>query len=137
MVNGLLKTAQGIPPGADSSLNPVQDAALKLAAIKCLVGVLRSMGDWMNRQLPLVESSSYLKSNSGEESTSDTASTASLPAPGADSGEETIEVTSTSESHPPEETSEAATFEQRRVYKLEMQVTVYPYHFGYCALAFS
>jgi brefeldin A-inhibited guanine nucleotide-exchange protein len=45
MVNGLLKTAQGVPHGAKSSLNPVQDAGLKLEAIKCLVGVLCSMGD--------------------------------------------------------------------------------------------
>lgn len=124
MVNGLLKTAQGVPPGAESSLNPVQDAALKLAAIKCLVGVLRSMGDWMNRQLRLTDSSPYLKSNDGEESTSisELASTIS----GSEAGEEKeiVEGSNISETRPPEETSEAATFEQRRAYKLEFQVLI-------------
>ncbi|CAI5972187.1 unnamed protein product [Closterium sp. NIES-64] len=51
MVSGLLKTAQGVPPGADSTLNAAQDQQLRLAAIKCMVGVLRSMGSWTNRQL--------------------------------------------------------------------------------------
>lgn len=140
MVNGLLKTAQGVPNGAETSLNPVQDAALKLAAIKCLVGVLRSMGNWLNRQLRLTDSSPYIKSNDGEENTSeagDTASTSTLaPTNGSEAGEESVEKigengekngdanSSTSESRPAEETSEAATFEQRRAYKLEVQVWV-------------
>ena len=51
MVNGLLKTVQGVPPGADSTLQPSQDAQLRLAAIRCLVSVLRSMGQWTNKQL--------------------------------------------------------------------------------------
>nr|XP_024388580.1 brefeldin A-inhibited guanine nucleotide-exchange protein 2-like isoform X2 [Physcomitrium patens] len=139
MVNGLLKTAQGVPNGAETSLNPVQDAAFKLAAIKCLVGVLRSMGNWLNRQLRLTESSPYVKFNDGEESTSetvDTISTATAEVPaatGSEKGEENAEKTddkigekngeasSTSGSRPTEETSEAATFEQRRAHKLEVQ----------------
>lgn len=142
MVNGLLKTAQGVPNGAETSLNPVQDAAFKLAAIKCLVGVLRSMGNWLNRQLRLTESSPYVKFNDGEESTSetvDTISTATAEVPaatGSEKGEENAEKTddkigekngeasSTSGSRPTEETSEAATFEQRRAHKLEVQVLV-------------
>lgn len=142
MVNGLLKTAQGVPNGAETSLNPVQDAALKLAAIKCLVGVLRSMGNWLNRQLRLTDSSPYIKSNDGEENASESGDTASAsalaPAPGSETGEESVEkiddkngekngdVSSTSESRPAEETSEAATFEQRRAYKLEVQVLITP-----------
>ncbi|CAK9230341.1 unnamed protein product [Sphagnum troendelagicum] len=120
MVNGLLKTAQGVPPGAESSLNPVQDAGLKLAAIKCLVGVLRSMGDWMSRQMHLTDSSPYLKSSDGDENTSEVTA-ASMSAPGIEPGEDSVEGSSTSESRPSEETSEAATFEQRRAYKLEFQ----------------
>jgi brefeldin A-inhibited guanine nucleotide-exchange protein len=123
MVNGLLKTAQGVPPGAESSLNPVQDAGLKLAAIKCLVGVLRSMGDWMSRQMHLTDSSPYLKSSDGDENTNEVTA-ASMSAPGIEPGEDSVEGSSTSESRPSEETSEAATFEQRRAYKLEFQVQV-------------
>lgn len=141
MVNGLLKTAQGVPNGAETSLNPVQDAALKLAAIKCLVGVLRSMGNWLNRQLRLTDSSPYIKSNDVEENASEAGDAVSAPAPplapGSGTGEESGEklddksaekngdVSSTSESRPAEETSEAATFEQRRAYKLEVQVLVF------------
>lgn len=157
MVNGLLKTAQGVPNGAETSLNPVQDAALKLAAIKCLVGVLRSMGNWLNRQLRLTDSSPYIKSNDGEENTSEAGDTVSTPAlaptPGSETGEDSVEkiddkngekngdVSSASDSRPAEETSEAATFEQRRAYKLEVQVlitlnnqTIYWYMLVLCTL---
>ncbi|KAG2404437.1 Brefeldin A-inhibited guanine nucleotide-exchange protein [Vigna angularis] len=50
MVNGLLKTAQGVPPGATTTVLPPQEETLKLEAMKCLVAVLKSMGDWMNKQ---------------------------------------------------------------------------------------
>ncbi|PPD91846.1 hypothetical protein GOBAR_DD11205 [Gossypium barbadense] len=51
MVNGLLKTAQGVPPGVATTLLPPQEATMKLEAMRCLVAILRSMGDWMNQQL--------------------------------------------------------------------------------------
>ena len=140
MVNGLLKTAQGVPLGAETSLNLVQDAGLKLAAIKCLVGVLRSMGNWLNRQLRLTDSSPYMKPNDGDENTSEAGESVSAQAPppalvsetGEESGEKIDdkigekngEVSSSFESRSAEETSEAATFEQRRAYKLEVQVLV-------------
>jgi brefeldin A-inhibited guanine nucleotide-exchange protein len=123
MVNGLLKTAQGVPPGAESSLNPVQDAGLKLEAIKCLVGVLCSMGDWMSCQMHLTDSSPYLKSSDGDENTSEV-TTASMSVAGIEPGEDSVEGSNTSESRPSKETSEAATFEQQRTYKLEFQVQV-------------
>lgn len=121
MVNGLLKTAQGISPGAESSLTPAQDGDLKLAAIKCLVGVLRSMGNWMNHQLRLSDSSPYLKSNDVEESRSEASATMPGAGIGSEAREDNAEA-SGSESHPSEETSEVATFEQRRAHKLEVQV---------------
>ncbi|CAM6091423.1 unnamed protein product [Calypogeia fissa] len=119
MVNGLLKTAQGVPPGAEASLNPQQDAALKLAAIKCLVGVLRSMGDWLNRQLRLTDSP-YLKTADTDETPGE--SSGGVSGHGPEGGEESTpaeEGESSSEAGP--ETSEAASFEQRRAYKLEFQ----------------
>ena len=60
MVNGLLKTAQGIPPGAMTTITTVQDATLQLSAMKCLVGVLRSMGDWMNKQLLISDANLHI-----------------------------------------------------------------------------
>lgn len=119
MVNGLLKTAQGVPPGAEASLNPQQDAALKLAAIKCLVGVLRSMGDWLNRQLRLTDSP-YLKTVDTDESTSESSGVSGHAPDGGEESTPAEEGESSSEVGP--ETSEAASFEQRRAYKLEFQV---------------
>ena len=111
MVNGLLKTAQGIPPGATTTITPVQDATLQLSAMKCLVGVLRSMGDWMNKQL-LISDANLNKIHEFEE--------------GNESSAEGVEEThegSEARIEPVGETSEAATFEQRRAYKLELQVS--------------
>lgn len=116
MVTGLLKTAQGIPPGAVTSLSPMQDATLKLAAMKCLVGVLRSMGDWMNKQLRLTDS--HYQKNSETEESNETGTVGSSPAVGG--GEEPSEVTET-HTEATIEASGAPIFEQRRAYKLELQ----------------
>ncbi|KAG6519455.1 brefeldin A-inhibited guanine nucleotide-exchange protein 2-like isoform X1 [Zingiber officinale] len=51
IVKGLLKTAQGPPPGTPTTLVPPQNVIMKFEAMKCLVAILRSMGDWMNKQL--------------------------------------------------------------------------------------
>lgn len=53
MVNGLIKTAQGVPSGvAITTVFPLQDqSAMKLKAIRCLVEIIKSMGDWMDKQL--------------------------------------------------------------------------------------
>ena len=85
------------------------------------------MGNWLNRQLRLTDSSPYIKSNDGDESTSEAGDTASALAPALSSetiDEKNGDVSSTSESRPAEETSEASTFEQRCAYKLEVQVLI-------------
>ncbi|KAL0913421.1 hypothetical protein M5K25_016882 [Dendrobium thyrsiflorum] len=51
MVNGLLKTAQGAHSGVVITLVAPQDAMMKLEAMRCLVAILRSMGEWMNKQM--------------------------------------------------------------------------------------
>eukprot|EP00249_Psilotum_nudum_P023695 c28957_g2_i1 orf=862-6204(-) len=117
MVNGLLKTAQGMLPGAASSLTPVQDWTLKLSAMKCLVGILRSMGDWMNKQLPITDSH-YQKTFETDDTAVESGTTVSSAVP--EGGEETSEASET-RSDAVNETSEAATFEQRRAYKIELQ----------------
>ncbi|KAI5079490.1 hypothetical protein GOP47_0004969 [Adiantum capillus-veneris] len=116
MVNGLLKTAQGIPPGVVTSLSPLQDATLKLAAMKCLVGVLRSMKNWVNKQLRITDAQTHKVSESEEPN--DAVST-TLP-PVQEGMEEAMEG---SEPRPEAngETTAVSTFEQRRAYKLELQ----------------
>ncbi|KAJ8632258.1 hypothetical protein MRB53_025594 [Persea americana] len=116
MVNGLLKTAQGVPPGVTTTLLPPQEATIKLEAMKCLVAVLRSMGDWMNKQLRIPDSQSPKKSDVFENNPE--AGNSPLMVNG--NVEESAEG-SDSHSETANEVSEAASFEQRRAYKLELQ----------------
>lgn len=115
MVNGLLKTAQGVPPGVATTLLPHQEASMKLEAMKCLVAILRSMGDWMNKQLRIPDPHSTKKFEAVENSQE----------PGSVSmengnGDELVEG-SDSHSEASSEVSDALTIEQRRAYKLELQ----------------
>ncbi|CAI0385532.1 unnamed protein product [Linum tenue] len=115
MVNGLLKTAQGVPPGTATSLMPPQEVTLKLEAMKCLVAVLKSMGDWVNKQLRIPDPSSARKfdvvENSPEsESLSMVNGNGEEPAEGSDS-----------QSEASTEASDVSSIEQRRAYKLELQ----------------
>ncbi|OVA07712.1 SEC7-like [Macleaya cordata] len=115
MVNGLLKTAQGVPAGSATSLLAPQDATMKLEAMKCLVAILRSMGDWMNKQLRIPDPHSPKKlealENSPESGSLPLANgNGSEPAEGSDSHSETSS-----------EVSDVSTIEQRRAYKLELQ----------------
>ncbi|XP_021281250.1 brefeldin A-inhibited guanine nucleotide-exchange protein 2-like [Herrania umbratica] len=115
MVNGLLKTAQGVPPGTATTLLPPQEATMKLEAMKCLVAILKSMGDWMNKQLRIPDSHSTKRSEAVENS----------PEPGNvpmanGNGDEPVEG-SDSHSEASSEASDVLTIEQRRAYKLELQ----------------
>lgn len=116
MVNGLLKTAQGVPAGGPTTLLPPQEATMKLEAMKCLVAVLKSMGDWANKQLRIPDPHSTKKIESVENSTE----LGSLPIANGNS-DEAIEG-SESPSEASSEGSDALTIEQRRAYKLELQV---------------
>ncbi|XP_022770305.1 brefeldin A-inhibited guanine nucleotide-exchange protein 2-like [Durio zibethinus] len=115
MVNGLLKTAQGVPPGIATTLLPPQEATMKLEAMKCLVAILKSMGDWMNKQLRIPDPHSTKKYEAAENS----------PEPGNvpmenGNGDEPVEG-SDSPSEASSEASDVLTIEQRRAYKLELQ----------------
>ncbi|KAB2595512.1 brefeldin A-inhibited guanine nucleotide-exchange protein 2 [Pyrus ussuriensis x Pyrus communis] len=115
MVNGLLKTAQGVPPGVATTLLPPQEATMKLEAMKCLVGVLRSIGDWMNKQLRIPDP----HSNKRFEPTENNPEPGGLPMANGNS-EEPVEGSDT-HSEASSEASDALTIEQRRAYKLELQ----------------
>ncbi|XWS45949.1 hypothetical protein CRYUN_Cryun14cG0023200 [Craigia yunnanensis] len=115
MVNGLLKTAQGVPPGTATTLLPPQEATMKLEAMKCLVAILKSMGDWMNKQLRIPDPHSSKRFEAVE----------NTPEPGTvplanGNGDEPVEG-SDSHSEASSETSDVLTIEQRRAYKLELQ----------------
>ncbi|XP_047147854.1 brefeldin A-inhibited guanine nucleotide-exchange protein 1 isoform X1 [Vigna umbellata] len=111
IVNGLLKTALGPPTGSTTALSPAQDITFRHESVKCLVSIIKSMGAWMDQQIRIgdfdvvksPESSStaetYLMSNVEEGNASD------------------------HELHPDvnSEFSDAATLEQRRAYKIELQ----------------
>ncbi|OIW18996.1 hypothetical protein TanjilG_20269 [Lupinus angustifolius] len=115
MVNGLLKTAQGVPPGLTTTLLPPQETMLKLEAMKSLVAVLKSMGDWMNKQLRIPDPHSAKKVEPAE----NCAEAGSLPTISGN-GEEQVEG---SDSHPEiiNDASDVSNIEQRRAYKLELQ----------------
>ncbi|XP_047946268.1 brefeldin A-inhibited guanine nucleotide-exchange protein 2-like [Salvia hispanica] len=115
MVNGLLKTAQGVPPGVSSTLQPPQDASLKLEAMRCLVAILKCMGSWMNKQLriPDIQSSKKLDAV-------DNGSNTGSPPYSNGSVDETTEGSDT-QSEASSEVSDVSTLEQRRAYKLELQ----------------
>ncbi|KAL5538293.1 hypothetical protein UlMin_042909 [Ulmus minor] len=116
MVNGLLKTAQGVPPGVVTTLLPPQEATMKLEAMKCLVAILKSMGDWMNKQLRIPDP----RSTNKIEITENSSEPGSLPLSNGN-GDEPSEGSSDSHSEASSEASDALTIEQRRAYKLELQ----------------
>ena len=121
MVNGLLKTAQGPPAGIPTTLVPPQDTTMKSEAMKCLVSILRSMGDWMNKQLripdpdsPKVESEQ--NDNDGGNEFPQTENNGDASSEASDSHSELSNGV-----------SEAASLEQRRAYKMELQVDLVPH----------
>lgn len=119
MVNGLLKTAQGTPPGVVTTLLPPQEVTMKLEAMKCLVEILKSMGDWMNKQLRIPDPHSTKKFEAADSSHEP----GNLPFANG-SGDEPVEG-SDSHSEASNEASDVLTIEQRRAYKLELQVREY------------
>ncbi|KAM0072435.1 putative Sec7 domain, mon2, dimerization and cyclophilin-binding domain, Sec7 domain superfamily [Helianthus debilis subsp. tardiflorus] len=118
-VNGLLKTAQGVLPGVTTTLLPAQDAALKHEAMKCLIAVLKSMGDWMNKQMHIPDPHSEKKVEAIENNPEN----GDLPIEhgnvNANENESVDGLDSNTEAS--SEVSDASTFEQRRAYKLELQ----------------
>ncbi|TYG93224.1 hypothetical protein ES288_A11G093600v1 [Gossypium darwinii] len=115
MVNGLLKTAQGVPPSTATTLLPPQEATMKLEAMKCLVAILKSMGDWMNKQLRIPDPHSTKRFEAVENSSEPV----NVPLANGN-GDEPVEG-SDSHSETSSEASDALSIEQRRAYKLELQ----------------
>lgn len=111
LVNGLLKTALGVPAGSVTSLSAAQDTTLRNESVKCLTGVIKSMSIWMDQQLRIGDFAPQSLDNQ----------------PSADIlaaliGEEAgvLEYDLTSDAN--HELYDTAMLEQRRAYKLEFQV---------------
>ncbi|KAG6778239.1 hypothetical protein POTOM_018093 [Populus tomentosa] len=111
IVNGLLKTALGPPPGSSTTLSSVQDITFRHESVKCLVSIIRSMGAWMDQQLRIGDS------NLPKISQSSTSTENHSTLNGEDASAPEYDL------HPEvnSETSDAATLEQRRAYKIELQ----------------
>ncbi|CAH8273704.1 unnamed protein product [Arabidopsis lyrata] len=111
IVNGLLKTALGPPPGSSTILSPVQDITFRHESVKCLVSIIKAMGTWMDQQLSAGESL-LPKSLENE-----------APANNHSNSNEEDGTTTDHDFHPDlsSESSDAATLEQRRAYKIERQ----------------
>ncbi|KAL9332873.1 hypothetical protein Peur_073012 [Populus x canadensis] len=111
IVNGLLKTALGPPPGSTTTLSSVQDITFRHESVKCLVSIIRSMAAWMDQKLRTGDS--YLPKSSESSTSTENHSTLN----GEDAGASDYDLHSEVNS----EMSDAATLEQRRTYKIELQ----------------
>ncbi|XP_050365272.1 brefeldin A-inhibited guanine nucleotide-exchange protein 1 isoform X1 [Argentina anserina] len=110
IVNGLLKTALGPPSGSTTTLSPVQDITFRHESVKCLVNIIKSMGAWMDQQRL---GDSYLpKTNENDTPSEKTENQLTLN--GEEGSASDYDVY-------PEGNSDAATLEQRRAFKLELQ----------------
>ncbi|KAL4301738.1 hypothetical protein GQ457_10G019250 [Hibiscus cannabinus] len=111
VVNGLLKTSLGPPPGSTTTLSAVQDFSLRHESVTCLVVIIKSMGAWMDQQLKIGDSDlpkNFESDSSAERQSASFAEDGVLP---------------DCDFHPEinYELSDAATLEQRRAYKIELQ----------------
>ncbi|XP_062223827.1 brefeldin A-inhibited guanine nucleotide-exchange protein 1-like isoform X2 [Phragmites australis] len=112
MVNGLLKTALGVPPGSTTTLTTAQDQTFRIESVKCLATIIKSMGSWMDQQLRIGEFSPKVSE----------ASLNSIDNPNILIGEDGngIDYELQSDSGSPD-ISGAPSLEQRRAYKIELQ----------------
>ncbi|KAL6604512.1 hypothetical protein ACP70R_042939 [Stipagrostis hirtigluma subsp. patula] len=112
IVNGLLKTALGVPPGSTTTLTAAQDQTFRIESVKCLSTIIRSMGSWMDQQLRIGDFSPKISE----------VSLNSIDNPNILTGEDGsgIDYELQSDSGSPD-VSGAPSLEQRRAYKIEFQ----------------
>ncbi|KAH0458137.1 hypothetical protein IEQ34_013452 [Dendrobium chrysotoxum] len=110
IVNGLLKTALGVPAGSSTTLSAAQDATFQTESVKCLATIVKCMGTWMDQQLRIGDFStrSYDIEHSTENSN-------------AINGEEGTSMDYDLHTDTNSGLSDAASLEQRRAYKIEFQ----------------
>lgn len=115
VVNGLLKTALGVPPGSTTTLTTAQDQTFRIESVKCLATIIKSMGSWMDQQLRIGDFSPKISEAS-------LSSLSSIDIPniliGEDGSGADYELQSDSGSP---DVSGAPSLEQRRAFKIELQ----------------
>ncbi|KHN29890.1 Brefeldin A-inhibited guanine nucleotide-exchange protein 2 [Glycine soja] len=111
IVNGLLKTALGPPTGSTTALSPAQDITFRHESVKCLVSIIKSMGAWMDQQIRIGD----LDLAKSPESSSAAENHLILNVEEGNASDHELHSDVNSEF------SEAATLEQRRAYKIELQ----------------
>ncbi|KAG8070129.1 hypothetical protein GUJ93_ZPchr0006g41232 [Zizania palustris] len=112
IVNGLLKTALGVPPGSATTLTTAQDQTFRIESVKCLATIIKSMGSWMDQQLRIGQFSPIPSE----------ASLNSIDNPNILVGEDgsVVDFELQPDSGSPD-LSGASSLEQRRAYKIELQ----------------
>ncbi|KHN46856.1 Brefeldin A-inhibited guanine nucleotide-exchange protein 2 [Glycine soja] len=111
IVNGLLKTALGPPTGSTTALSPAQDITFRHESVKCLVSIIKSMGAWMDQQIRIGD----LDLAKSPESSSAAENHLILNVEEGNASDHELHSDVNSEF------SDAATLEQRRAYKIELQ----------------
>ena len=112
IVNGLLKTALGVPAGSTTTLTVAQDQTFRIESVKCLATIMKSMSAWMDQQLRI-----------GEFSPGSSENLNSMDSQNIHNGEEGSGMDyelqfDTSNS----DVTDSSSLEQRRAYKMELQV---------------
>ncbi|KAL6874044.1 hypothetical protein ACP4OV_014126 [Aristida adscensionis] len=114
IVNGLLKTALGVPAGSTTTLTVAQDQTFRFESVKCLATIVKSMSTWMDQQLRIGEFSS---SNSEILSSTDYNNMHNGEEGSEGSGMEYEPQSDTTSS----DITDSSSLEQRRAYKIELQ----------------
>ncbi|EEE66036.1 brefeldin A-inhibited guanine nucleotide-exchange protein 1 isoform X1 [Oryza sativa Japonica Group] len=109
IVNGLVKTALGVPAGSTTTLTVAQDQTFRIESVKCLAVIVKSMCSWMDRQLRIGEFSLISSETPGSMDNHTTN--------GDGSGMDYDMQPDTSSS----DISDSSSLEQRRAYKIELQ----------------
>ncbi|CAD6338996.1 unnamed protein product [Miscanthus lutarioriparius] len=111
IINGLLKTALGVPTGSTTTLTVAQDQTFRIESVKCLATVVKSMGAWMDQQLRIGEFSP------GSSETLSSAENHNIHNGEEGSGIDYELQLDTGSS----DITDSSSLEQRRAYKIELQ----------------
>ncbi|CAD6336232.1 unnamed protein product [Miscanthus lutarioriparius] len=111
IINGLLKTALGVPTGSTTTLTVAQDQTFRIESVKCLATVVKSMGAWIDQQLRIGEFSP------GSSETLSSAENHNIHNGEEGSGIDYELQLDTSSS----DITDSSSLEQRRAYKIELQ----------------
>ncbi|KAL6603004.1 hypothetical protein ACP70R_043365 [Stipagrostis hirtigluma subsp. patula] len=112
IVNGLLKTALGVPAGSTTTLTVAQDQTFRIESVKCLATIIKSMSTWMDQQIRIGDfAPSVPETLTSTENNNNTHN-------GEEGSGMEYEPQSDSSSS---DITDSSSLEQRRAYKIELQ----------------